>query len=100
GMHISNTGFYVRIAEIEKANKKRSMVLLSKDPGRILDFLGLEGDAFWREGGFSDIYALFGYIFSCRFWGKICREPNETKEGEGGSNGPMKRKDRRRVEKR
>lgn len=100
GLHISNAGFFVRIAEIEMENKKRSMVLLSKDPGRILDFLGLEGDTFWKEGGFEDMDALFGYIFSCRFWGRVCRN-SKTEEPEGKiENKVMKRRDRKRLEKR
>ena len=114
GLTVNNMGMYLRIAEIEAKDRKKSMILLTDEPGRILKFLGLEEEPWWKEFGSRE--EMFEYAARCRmFWVKDLGEESEggsptektfeitTLEGqEGGDEGKKKLKhnDRQRMKKR
>ncbi|KAG0649882.1 hypothetical protein D0Z07_4036 [Hyphodiscus hymeniophilus] len=103
GITVNNRGFYLRISQIEKLDRKKSMVFLTDDHGLILDFLGLDKGKWWSKFGSRN--EMFLYAAGCRmFWIKDLDEL-DAEEGtgvEGGENGKKKLKhnDRARMAKR
>jgi hypothetical protein len=47
GLTASNSGFYLRIAEVERYNKEMGKVKLTEDPAMVLDFLGMDIESKW-----------------------------------------------------
>ncbi|KAI9644811.1 hypothetical protein NHQ30_006838 [Ciborinia camelliae] len=104
GLTINNRALFIRIPEIELADKKKSMVFLTDDPVRILDFLGLDQKKWWKR--FNNQQEMFEYAATCRmFWVRdVVDEINgDVIAGqEGGEEGKKKLKhnDRQRLAKR
>jgi hypothetical protein len=105
GLVVNNLGMYLRIPEIEPFDRRKSMVLLTDDHGRILEFLGLEKERWWRKFGSRE--EMFDYAAGCRmFWVKDFDKVGDAEgvmEGqEGGDAGKKKLKhsDRTRMAKR
>jgi hypothetical protein len=107
GLTVNNLGMYLRIPEIESFDRKKSMVFLTDDHKRIVEFLGLDQELWWRE--FKSRGEMFEYAAGCRmFWVKdLEKETEDAKEGvmegqEGGELGKKKLKhnDRARMAKR
>ncbi|KAF7854188.1 hypothetical protein EAF04_010485 [Stromatinia cepivora] len=104
GLTINNHGLFIRNPEIELADRKKSMVFLTDDPGKILDFLGLDQDKWWKR--FNTQQEMFEYAASCRmFWVRDVVEAEAEGDvigQEGGEDGKKKLKhnDRQRVAKR
>ncbi|QSZ28910.1 hypothetical protein DSL72_003416 [Monilinia vaccinii-corymbosi] len=100
GLTINNRALFIRIPEIELADRKKSMVFLTDDPAKILDFLGLDQEKWWKP--FNNQQELFEYAATCRmFWVKA--EGDVIVTGvEGGEEGKKKLKhnDRQRMAKR
>ncbi|RSL93368.1 hypothetical protein CDV31_014750 [Fusarium ambrosium] len=68
GLTVDDKGLWLRIPEIEEADKKRSKVWLTGDPDEILDFLGLPYTRYWA-GPFRDLYQMYEYVANCiTFW--------------------------------
>ena len=73
GLTVNNKGLYLRIPEIELNDRKKSMVFLTDDPRRILNFLGLDAEK-W-ETRFGSRQEMFEYVAGCRmFWVKDLKE--------------------------
>jgi len=66
GLTANNIGFYLRIQEIEKLDRKKSMVFLTADPDSVLEFLGLDVERYWRP--FESVDELCMYATSMRFF--------------------------------
>ena len=105
GLTVNNLGMYLRIVEIEPFDRRKSMVFLTDDHGRIVEFLGLEKERWWRK--FESRGEMFEYAAGCRmFWVKDFDEMGDAEgamEGqEGGDAGKKKLKhnDRARLAKR
>ncbi|EHL01324.1 hypothetical protein M7I_2656 [Glarea lozoyensis 74030] len=109
GLTANDVGLYLRIPEIEALDKKKSLIFLTSDPKRVLDFLGLDEDKWWKQ--FETQGEMFQYATKNRmFWVK--EEADDVKEGdvltnvdlgqEGGDAGKKKLKhnDRQRMAKR
>jgi hypothetical protein len=68
GLLVDDVGLHLRIPEIEKLDKKRSRVLLSREPCEVLDFLGLRhGGSEWEQS-LASPESLYEYAASCRFF--------------------------------
>ncbi|RSL68360.1 hypothetical protein CEP54_002844 [Fusarium duplospermum] len=68
GLTVDDKGLWLRIPEIEEADKKRSKVWLTGDPDEILNFLGLPYTRYWA-GPFRDLYQMYEYVANCiTFW--------------------------------
>jgi hypothetical protein len=84
GLTVNNKGMYLRIEEIEAYDRKKSMVLLTEDPGEILRFLGLEEERWWVP--FAGREEMFEYAAGCRcFW--VREEVVEEEKGDEGDAG-------------
>lgn len=88
GLTASNSGIYVRIAELEPLDKTAARFLLTNDPTTALHFLGMNEARFWRP--FSKKWDLFEYVSTCRFF-----DPTRLSHKE-----EMKANERQRVRKR
>ncbi|KAF5867424.1 uncharacterized protein Bfra_010397 [Botrytis fragariae] len=110
GLTINNCAFFIRIPEIESADRKKSMVFLTDNPAEILDFLGLNQEKWWKR--FSTQQEMFEYAATCRmFWVRDVAEDEAEGDAtgivaergqEGGAEGKKKLKhnDRQRLAKR
>ncbi|KAF4964683.1 hypothetical protein FSARC_7390 [Fusarium sarcochroum] len=63
GLTVDNKGLWIRVPEIENANRKNARIFLTSAPDRILEFLGLPVPAFWKP--FPDTDAMFKYVAHC-----------------------------------
>lgn len=110
GLTINNRAFFIRIPEIESADRKKSMVFLTDNPAEILDFLGLDQEKWWNR--FSTQQEMFEYAATCRMF-RVRDVAEDEAEGdasgsiaergqEGGVEGKKKLKhnDRQRLAKR
>ena len=86
GLAINNTGLHARIKEIEKTNKKNSLLLLTTDPQKMMDFLGLDGTRYHK--GFSTLDELFEWATAMPLFRRSIFE----KEIASGKNERVKRK--------
>ncbi|MCJ1473564.1 hypothetical protein MMC13_002215 [Lambiella insularis] len=66
GLTANNIGLYLRIAEIEHIDRKKSMIFLTSDPMSVLDLLGLNEQMYWRQFGTVD--EMYEYALSMRFF--------------------------------
>lgn len=68
GLTVDGKGLWLRIPEIEDADRKRSKVWLTGEPDAILNFLGLPYTRYWA-GPFGDLYQMYEYVANCvMFW--------------------------------
>lgn len=112
GLTVSDRGMFIRIPEIELLDRKKSMIFLTHEPSKIIEFLGMKEQAWWKQ--FDSRKDMFEYAATCRmFWVKDIKDENEAEgdvigpvgdfEGqEGGAEGKKKLKhnDRQRMAKR
>jgi hypothetical protein len=114
GLTVNNLAMYLRIPEVEALDRKKSMIFLTDDHKKILEFVGLEPEKWWKE--FSSREDMFEYAAGCRmFWVKDLvleaeEADDESPEGtagdveglEGGQKGKkaLKHNDRARMAKR
>ncbi|KAL1838387.1 hypothetical protein VTJ49DRAFT_2699 [Mycothermus thermophilus] len=100
GLTVDEEALWLRIPEIEKFDRKRAKVLLTRDPVEILHFLGMKVEGFW-DTPFESIDALFEYATTCRLF--YVRETPDDDADEvgtiGGEEGRkrLKSNDRRRM---
>ncbi|KAK8097773.1 uncharacterized protein PG998_013259 [Apiospora kogelbergensis] len=106
GLTIDHEALYVRIAEIEKLDKKKAKVFLTSDPKTVLQFLGLDPER-WKQP-FATMQDTYEYTATSRFfWVK----PDSADDGPGGSDDEqriggeftrknLKSNDRQRMDKR
>lgn len=88
GLTASNSGIYLRIAELEPLNKAAARFLLTSDPAEALRFFGMNEERFWTP--FDRKKDLFEYVSTCRFY-----DPTRFRMKE-----EMKANDRQRLKKR
>lgn len=99
GLTANHKGLHVRIREIEKSNRKKAMLFLTKDIPEMLEFLGLDYKQY--ESGFASNKDVFAWCLAGRLWGeKLINDILEGRlqvkeEGEGLHAG-----DRQRLRKR
>ncbi|MCJ1401806.1 hypothetical protein MMC11_005023 [Xylographa trunciseda] len=87
GLTANNVGLNLRIAEIERLDRRRSMLFLTSDPTSVLDLLGLNVQKYWSQ--FATVDELYEYAISMRFF----RKKSYVREG-------LKSNDRKRMGKR
>jgi hypothetical protein len=79
GLSFRNDGLYLRIAEVEKVNRKGSLVLLSGNPREVLASLFGDGsedeegekveERYWKRDAFQDVEGMCDFIRrNCRFY--------------------------------
>ena len=56
----------MRIGEIEALNRKRALLFLTCDPDAVLEFLGLDKDAYKHP--FESVESMYRYACTCRFF--------------------------------
>ena len=66
GLTANDVGLHVRIEEIEDLDRKRALLFLTCDPDAVLDFLGLDTDAYKRP--FESVESMYRYVCECRFF--------------------------------
>lgn len=66
GLTPNSAGLHIRIGEIENLNRKRALLFLSCDPDAVLEFLGLDADAYKRH--FQSVESMYTYVCRCRFF--------------------------------
>lgn len=99
GLTTNDKGMHVRVREIEKANRKKAMLFLTRDIPKMIEFLGVSYDRY--NGGFASNEDVFAWCLAGRFWGeKVIDDILEGRlrvkeEGEG-----MHAGDRQRMRKR
>lgn len=112
GLTVNDRGMFLRIPEIELYDRKKSMVFLTDEPSRIIEFLGLREESWWKPFGSRE--EMFKYAACCRmFWvkettddgeaeGDVVAEVRDFEGQEGGVEGKKKLKhnDRQRMSKR
>ncbi|KAK7942564.1 uncharacterized protein PG986_011677 [Apiospora aurea] len=90
GLTVDHEALYVRIAEIEKLDKKKAKIRLTSDPDTVLRFLGLDLERWKRP--FATMRDTYEYAATCRFfWVK----PESSSEG--GSDGGGSDADEHRI---
>lgn len=60
GVTVDESGFWLRIEEIESTNKNRAKVFLTDEPAKVLSFLGFPIDDYW-ERPFDSVNDMFEY---------------------------------------
>jgi hypothetical protein len=71
GLTCNDHGLHVRIPEIEKYDKKKSMIFLTNSPRKVMEFLGLDPSIYYaspEEGGFRTNDDIFRWCASGRFY--------------------------------
>ncbi|KAF1830805.1 hypothetical protein BDW02DRAFT_572639 [Decorospora gaudefroyi] len=66
GLICNDRGLHVRVEEIEPYNKKKALLLLTRDPEKVMQFYGLDVAKYWT--GFTDENDLFDWVSSGRFF--------------------------------
>lgn len=71
GLSFRNSGLYVRIAEVEKVNKKLSLIQLTGTPSEVFKFLFSEGieERYWKRDAFENVEDMCDFIRrQCKFY--------------------------------
>jgi hypothetical protein len=66
GLTATNRGLYLRVPEVEEQNRNRSMIYLTHDVSKTLDFLGLNEEQYRR--GFGSMEDLYSWCASGKFF--------------------------------
>ncbi|OBT69537.1 hypothetical protein VE03_01093 [Pseudogymnoascus sp. 23342-1-I1] len=90
GLILTPTSLSLRIPSIELHRRRGSTIPLTSSPSAILDFLGLERDAYWRR--FETVEGMFEYVASSRLF---TTRPRGDREGEEEEEGKVKHRNRR-----
>jgi hypothetical protein len=102
GLSFRNSGLYVLIADVEKVNKKLSLIKLSVEPRKVLNFLFNDGaeQRFWRNDTFASVEEMCDFIrMECRFYRPL-REKEVIEEVGEDAEAPVQKKDHTRFVKR
>lgn len=106
GLTITDGGLYVRIPEIEKENRNKARIFLTREPAEVLEFLGLDYDT-WKQP-FASMDEAYEYAATSRFFWV---QPAATSSAANGDKEPhdveaefkkqdLKSNDRQRMAKR
>ncbi|VUC26205.1 unnamed protein product [Clonostachys rosea] len=103
GLTADEDALWLRIPEIENANRKRAKIFLTSDHEQVMDFIGLPTPGYW-DGPFDTLNDLYEYAAQCRMFSvppSAERSDTSGTSSEGSSPGQPKRKlksnDRRRM---
>ncbi len=66
GLTCNDQGLHLRVEEVEPHDKRKSLLFLTRDPGAMLEFYGL--DAAKHAAGFRDEVDLFHWVTRGRFF--------------------------------
>jgi hypothetical protein len=66
GLTANDAGLHLRIPEIEELNRKRGMLLMTRQPDEVLDFLGLDPDVYAQP--FESVEVMYEFVVACRFF--------------------------------
>lgn len=90
GLTVNNVGLYLRIEDIDLIDRKKSMILLTKNPAEVLEFLGLDQARWWKQ--FASPRDMYEYAATSRFfWADdAAKEVDEDKR-------ELKHNDRKRM---
>jgi hypothetical protein len=66
GLTATNRGLYLRVPEVETENRNSSMIYLTHDVSKTLDFLGLDEEQYRR--GFESMEELYSWCASGKFF--------------------------------
>jgi hypothetical protein len=77
GITCNDKGMHIRIEEVESYNRKKSMLFLTRDPDRAMDFYGYDKDKYHR--GFESEAELFDWATNGRyFYWRVYEERDEN----------------------
>ncbi|KAL1874387.1 hypothetical protein VTK73DRAFT_360 [Phialemonium thermophilum] len=104
GLTLDERALWLRIPEIEAANRKRSRIYLCDDPATVLSFLGFDPSSRVWEEPFAALEDLFDYVTTSKWFAVPPEswwddEPS-SQNVEGAANGRIKKlksNDRRRM---
>lgn len=105
GLTIDHEALYVRVAEIEKLDKKKAKIRLTSDPDTVLQFLGLDRQR-WGKQPFASKEETYEYAATCRFFwvkpeGAVDPDGDDEDRIEGVfTKKHLKSNDRQRMDKR
>ncbi|KAK4177655.1 hypothetical protein QBC36DRAFT_370992 [Triangularia setosa] len=68
GLTVDESALWICIPEIEKFDRKKAKILLTRFPTAILNFLGLSLEPFESGGPFPTVEALYTYVTTCRYF--------------------------------
>jgi len=85
GLTVDEEALWIRIPEIERFDRKKAKVCLSRDPVEILHFLGMKVEGYWAKP-FKSVEALFDYATTCRLF-YVRETPDNDAEAEGNDFG-------------
>lgn len=68
GLTANDRGLHLRVREIEAENKQHALILLTSDPGDVLEFLGLDAKEFNK--GWSTLEGMFVFLAQHHFFRK------------------------------
>ncbi|KAF2496559.1 hypothetical protein BU16DRAFT_483647 [Lophium mytilinum] len=77
GLTATDKGLHVRIEEIEAKDWKASMLFLTDDPVRVLQFYGLDVERYQK--GFEEMDELYEWVVGGRFFSREVLEKREEK---------------------
>ena len=66
GLTANDKGLHLRIEGIESLDRKKSMILLTRDPDAVVRFLGLDSEA--SRQSFGSIEQMYAFVRACRFF--------------------------------
>lgn len=66
GIICTDQGMHARVEEIEPYNKKKALLLMTRDPDKAMEFYGLDKTKYWA--GFADQIELFDWATNGRFF--------------------------------
>jgi hypothetical protein len=81
GLTMNDLGLFVRVKEVEKNNRKASMVMLTNTPEGVCEFLGLDRKQ-WLDG-FETEEEIFKWCAKGKFYGRVW---NKGEKGESSLN--------------
>ncbi|OAL46879.1 hypothetical protein IQ07DRAFT_144093 [Pyrenochaeta sp. DS3sAY3a] len=66
GLTCNDQGLHLIVEEIAIYNKKKSLLFLTRDPDRLMEFYGFDATKYWA--GFSEETEIFDWVSSGRFF--------------------------------
>ncbi|OAL04361.1 hypothetical protein IQ06DRAFT_96893 [Phaeosphaeriaceae sp. SRC1lsM3a] len=66
GINCTDLGMHVRVEEIEPYNKKKALLLLTRDPNKAMEYYGLDATKYWAGFGTED--ELYDWVTDGRFF--------------------------------
>ncbi|KAL7944236.1 hypothetical protein V8C42DRAFT_346006 [Trichoderma barbatum] len=89
GLTVDDSAMWLRVPEIEEADRKRARIYLTSDPAKVMDFLDMPMDGYWDKS-FTNNEEMYDYATRCRlmYVPPVAPEPDAKK---------LKANDRRRM---